>query len=271
MTNPPGLPSTRGIFFLAPCLAAALCPHGPLQGALVNPGFESGDLTGWSSLGTADVSTGYTYPDVVDVSPGASRVVSPNPGNFLAHLIASGQEPAENIASAMGIDLAALNQSNSYDFSEDDPVAVTGSLLYQKVSASAGDKFTFNWNFVERDFLIYDDWSFFGVSFDGGPASVSRLASVREVGPLQDVNSENTTVNGWKSFDFEIAESGDYTFYFGVVNAFDSLAPSELWIDAPPASISTIPEPGSVLGLGLLLGSGLLVRSRRRKDRAASI
>ncbi len=270
MTNPPVSPFTRGANFVAPCVAAALCSLGHLQAALVNPGFETGDLSGWSTLGTVAVSTGKTYSDTVDVSPGASRIVAPNPGSFLAHLIASSEMTASEIALKMRISEATLEGSN------DGIDAAFGSLISQTVSAAAGDKFTFNWNFVERDYAEFNEWSFFGVSFNDGPSAVSRLASVIEVGPVEDKHSANTTVNGWKTFEYEIAAAGNYTFHFGVVNANDRVASSELWVDAPESSISgtgisTIPEPGSVLGLGLLLGSGRFVRSRRRAAQNASV
>jgi hypothetical protein len=235
------------------CIAITALGQGHLQAAVINGGFESGSLSGWNSLGNVSVSSGISY--------GVAGSVLPDTGSFAARLIAGGQT-AGTLASAMGISESALEASNQ------GVNAFDGSLVSQTISAIAGDKLQFRWNFAEKDgylngvnSLLFDDWAFFGIQFNGNPTEVSSLASVAGTGP-----TTGCTVGGWETLTVDITDSGDYTFYFGVVNGIDGMQDSELWLDGGVISgISAVPEPGSLLGLGLLLSSGVWLRSRRSR------
>ncbi len=219
---------------------------GSSYGAVINGGFETGDLTGWTTLGNVSVSSLGDY----DVA----GIINPDSGDYSALLVTNGAD-AGTIASTMGISLATLQASGGGE------APTNGSLIYQTVSAVAGDSFQFRWNFVEQDYLPFDDWAFYGISLNGAPANVSLFASLGTVGP-----EAGTTINGWETLNIDITEAGDYTFYFGIVNARDEALDSNLWLDGiivGDIPASPIPEPSSVLGLGLLLGTGVLVRKRR--------
>jgi hypothetical protein len=227
---------------LASCLASA---------SFINGGFESGDLTGWSSLGTVSASMGATYSETDSVSPDS--------GDYAAHLITQNIEAA-TIAAQMSIDVDTLNASN------EGVSATVGSLIWQSVFASAGDVLQFRWNFVEADYLPYDDWAFYGVQYESDATELTRFASLASVGP-----DEGLTVNGWTTLTVTIPETGNYTFYFGVVNATDTSMDSELWIDgayagsSPPAPVeSEVPEPAT-LALLIPVLAAIVIRSRRSK------
>jgi hypothetical protein len=110
-------------------------------------------------------------------------------------------------------------------------------------------------------YLPYDDYAFYGISFEGGPAQVTKFASLGSVGP-----GTGSTINGWETLNVLFPNTGDYTMYFGVLNVQDMGLDSELWIDGVGEPVvSGVPEPGNVMGLGLLISAGALLRSRRRK------
>ena len=116
------------------------------------------------------------------------------------------------------------------------------------------NNFTFNWNFVERDYVPYDDWAFFAYSINGNAAQITKFASLASVGP-----GSGTTVNGWEQMELDITATGDYTFYFGVVNALDNALSSTLWIDGVSGSGSlntgtSVPEPSTlaIFALGMI-------------------
>ncbi len=220
--------------------------------SLINGGFETGDLTGWQALGGSNVtvSSGQSYP-------AAGGAVAPSSGLFASRLVSTGVTAAD-LAAAMGITEATLEAANG------NKDATFGSMIYQTFNATAGDSVNFRWNFVEQDYLPYDDFAFYGLSFEGAPASVTKFASLESVGP-----DNGSTINGWEDLNLTFSQTGSYTAYFGVLNVQDSGLPSDLWIDGvgEPA-LSAIPEPGSMLALGLLISGGAFMRSRRRGPEA---
>ena len=156
----------------------------------------------------------------------------------------------------MGISEATLEASNG------GLNATNGSLIYQTANANAGDKFGFHWNFVEQDYTPYDDWAFYGISYNGGPAVISKFASLATVGP-----GAGTTINGWETLNIDITATGSYTFYFGIVNALDTALDSRLWIDgavAQQGGTAGVPDATSTL---MLLGLGLTGLAAFRKRR----
>jgi len=211
---------------------------------LINDSFETGDLSSWNSSGKVTVAGSTDY------EPGS---VNPFNGTSAARLVSSGTE-ATDLASIMGISKAELEASN------DNTTATDGSLVYQSISnVLVGDSFSFSWNFVEQDYMPFDDWAFYGISLNGGPAEVSKFASLGTVGPDDD-----TTINGWETVSFDITEAGDYTFYFGIVNAEDRSLDSDLWIDGVSLDTTPIPTPSTltIFALGIM---GLVVRRFKKQ------
>jgi hypothetical protein len=168
----------------------------------------------------------------------------------------------EDIAAQMGIDVDTFQASN------DGIVATVGSMIWQSTFATAGDVLQFRWNFVETDYLPYDDWAFYGIQFESNATEVTKFASLGSVGP-----ESGSTINGWTTLTVTITQTGNYTFYFGVVNALDDGLSSDLWIDGayagdtPPAPVDEgdeVPEPAT-FALLLPLLAGVVYRSRRAK------
>jgi hypothetical protein len=236
--------------FLALVSVAMMTGRSPVSAGLVNGGFETGDLTGWNSLGAVTVATGFDY--------GSAGTVSAFEGTFAARLSSGSGIAASDIAGAMGVDEATLEASNGgLD-------ATQGSLVFQSVDAVAGDVLGFRWNFVEQDYLPFDDWAFYGVKFNNDPTSVVKFASLATVGP-----GGGSTIAGWQSLNYTITQSGNYTFYFGIVDALDVALPSELWIDGIRSGNPTVPEPTSIAVFGLL-GLAGAVRARQKMRQRTS-
>jgi hypothetical protein len=212
----------RSVLFV---LGAQLLMMPAAIGGVLNGGFESGDASGWTSTGSVTVkeTNSYAYHDQ-DVGS-----VSADEGTFAAELFTGGVDEA-TLAAALNVSVNELRASNL------DTKVSDGSLLSQTFSASAGQTVSFRWNFVELDYSSWNDWSFYGISRNGGPATLTRLSSVRELGPLDD-----GTISGWQSVSFRLDQSGSYTLSFGVVNALDEAFNSYLWVD--DVQLTAVPEP----------------------------
>lgn len=230
-------------------LSLALCllwATSPASASFINGGFESEDLSGWSALGSANVSTGHDF--------GGGNVVAPYSGSFSARLM-SGPVFASDLVAQMAIDAPTLDASN------DGVNAVSGSLIWQSVYLNAGDVLEFRWNFVAMDYAPYDDWAFFGIQYGSNATQLTRLASTVTLGAEANVRK----VSGWSTSTATIQQSGNYTFYFGAVNATDNGYPSELWLDS--AGITPIPEPSTLILLIPALAA-LALRKRQAKTSA---
>jgi len=199
---------------------------------LTNGGFETGDYSGWDSIG---------YSQVVEASPlnlpGTSR--GPTEGTHLAQLYSGrgGTGPwaySYEIYSFTG----APREENYYLY---------GSAIKRKFYALAGTKVSFDWSFINWGFYPYDD-----VSFMVWNGQYVKLKSGLELPPYQ-------ADTGWQHMELTVATSGFQTISFGIVDHLLDAYHSELYLD----NFHAVPEPTSLAGLALG-GLALIVRKRRR-------
>src|SRR3974390_2698521 len=124
---------------LAVLLVALLAMASPAVAGVINGGFETGDFTGWGPTGnTAVVGAGCStiFPN---------HCASPTQGSYMA-LLTAGSVDMATLSSILGTNLSAVYPGGTY-----------GSAIWQDVPLSAGETFSFDWNFLGNDYNPFDD------------------------------------------------------------------------------------------------------------------
>ena len=226
--------------------------------SLVNQGFETGDLTGWSTIGTV-VAAGQTN---VTTNNGTNYLISPNDTTmaFLDSLGASideiesffglssgtfvsavGQVPdfsdldgedggapsAVNIDGVIGAIEEEVDDGPDDEPQMDDIELTNGSAISQSFMGLAGDTVNMSWNYAARDYIPFTDPAFSVLIAPDGTAMVDVLAST--TGPGLVTGSDG--ISGVFTFAEQLTQSGEYTIGFAVTNSGDTILNATLFID----------------------------------------
>ena len=212
---------------------------------VMNGSFETGDLSGWSTLGSTSTVTGLGD-------------YSPTDGAYAGLLDTSGTASSASIESALGLasgDLGTLASGNG----------TSGSLVYQSFYASAGTVISFDYLFATNELPgpnnIYNDFAFASILVD---SVLTDIASVTSTVLTSPSTSGYFADSGWLTFDHTLSVSGLVTLGIGILDGDDLIVDSGLMID----NIKAVPEPSTLalLFLGLL---GLALRQRRISGKLA--
>jgi hypothetical protein len=248
---------------LAWILAALLCAAAPAGAVTVNPGFESGDTSGWTTVGDASV---------VDSGFG----VTPTEGSYqLLMTTGSGAVSPSAAETAMGMPNNAIRhlfrdyvrqpgQSTGMWPSE-------GSAVQQSFEVvNVGDLITFDWNFLTDEFtrnpVETDYYTDFLWGYIDGPGNTEEefvLAHANQgAGNFSTSNSTFDQETGSYTFTFTFTQTGSYTLTLGVHDLEDAYYDSGGILDN--FRLIRSPEPDSFLlaAAGLL---GLAWHGRRHK------
>jgi len=192
--------------------------------AVDNGGFETGDLSGWQSVG--DVR-------VVDASFGTPPVAP-----VFQALIGNGPSPGGNVGNPTNVfSFSGINSVNADDLEEffglpsstldNNPrqqFAAQGSGIVQSFTAQAGDVLSFFWNYLTDDGTFGFDFSF--AVFDGAVIFLGDPAI--ELKPSDTIFLEES---GFRRFEVIIPTTGVHQLGLGVVDTGDEQVNSALLID----------------------------------------
>lgn len=216
---------------------------------LVNQGFETGDLTGWSTIGTV-VAAGQTN---VTTNNGTNYLISPNE-TTMAFLDSLGASVAEvetffgvasgTFVSSVGVipdfpdepddgggeggpALMAVEVDDDADEEFEDFFLTNGSAISQSFMANIDDTISMSWNYAARDYIPFTDPAFSILIAPDGTAMVDVLAST--TGPGLVTGSDG--ISGVFSFAEQLTQTGEYTLGFAVFNSGDEILDATLFID----------------------------------------
>ncbi len=232
----------RGVLAALVVTAWAACPGAVIT--LNNQGFETGDTSGWSTVGDVSASGVTTIPTDI-----GSWTVGPA-GNYMGALSSTegGGVSVAGLETFLGVSSGLLSGGLPPG------TATNGSGIYQDFTGSAGDTVTMYWAYVATDCYEYNDPAF-AVVTGPGVEELTILASIWNGG----ITVGDFGATGWHQFSYMLPADGTYRIGFGVVNTEDDLEPGYLFLDSAAGSLTgegggEIPEPGTFA----LLGAGLL-------------
>lgn len=221
---------------------------------IVNGNFNTGNLSGWSSAGWANV-----------VGPQGS--VIPPSGAAHQALIASGDEytgiAVGDLESNLNLPAHAIHAALP---NNGDPTV--GSAIWQTFTATAGSSVSFNWNFATNEEIPTDyDAALYTLRAGSSPAQAFELADTSQSSVVNHSASGSPfeTMTGYRTVTIPITTTGTYTIGFVSMQTEDDEVESGTYITnvtvGATAVVPTMSMRGlSILGVLLMVTSALLLR-----------
>jgi len=211
---------------------------------LVNPGFESGDTTGWSYAGDVSVVVGIT------TIPAGPNIWQVWPYEKHMGMLSTNGLPVGDLDTAVGAPAGTIAGIV--------PGAINGSVIWQDVNLIENEEVINYWAFVTNDSAPEDDSAFALLLnlADNSVRAYAKLASIFSNDAFEPpVGDYGAT--GWHGL-FTASEVGNWRIAFGVVNTIALNNTSYLFLDEFEGLLlntgGEVPEPSTLL----LIGSGLL-------------
>jgi len=234
---------------LVSLLSLATIAVKPSQAAVIDFGSwnSTGDVTIPGS-GQVNISnSSFGFEDDTDFNPS-----NPDAYNYTQSNVST--EANGPLQSFLGVDKNALDI---------DGEAFEGSAAKTTITALAGDKLTFKWNFLTNEtatqapFNPSNDFAF--VTING---AVNKLADFTNASNSSNFFDSET---GENTFTYTFAKQDNYQVGIGVVDIGGYGVTSALQVSN--AEVQPVPEPLTLLGTGVAAGFGLMFRRKRSKNK----
>jgi hypothetical protein len=224
-------------------LLAALATPPLAAAAVVNGGFETGTLAGWTPIGFTKTET-------------AAVGVTPTVGTYQGYLNSTG-----NFTASAPAVLASLTVDPPDILTLGAGTPTVGSGLSQDVTVAAGDTLTFDWNFLTDELdesATFNDFAFFSIAGVPFLLASRNSSTFNIVSPPAGFDGQT----GWMTQSYTFTAGGTYKLGFGVFNVGDTGHDSVLLLDAVTLPV---PEPTSLALIASGMSIAFFKRRRRRR------
>ena len=142
---------------------------------------------------------------------------------YLAHMVAQGSSDYD-IEAFLGLESGAMDALNASEDGSSSRYAnaTDGAAIKGTMNLNEGDTVSFRWFYDAADYVPYDDFAAFSVSYQNGESSLIELADTSDVG--------NYGESGWQTFEYTATDSGEVTLGFTVMNVGDTAMDSEFYV-----------------------------------------
>ena len=182
-------------------------------GVVANGGFETGDFTGWQTIGYVENKT---IHGVVPPAEGHRQL-------FMWSGVAFGVQPAPvaTLESFLGVAPGTLSSLTGNTVRQ-------GGAIKQTVFATAGSSLTFDYNLLTGENpLAARDSVFITVAGDGGAVATNNARQLRGADP----SGFSFMQSGYETFSFTFPTTGTYTIGIGIVDGVNFSSNSGLLLD----------------------------------------
>ncbi|WP_019504821.1 hypothetical protein [Pleurocapsa sp. PCC 7319] len=185
-----------------------------LETGIDNGSFETGDFINWRTIGDTSVET-------------EDLGIFPSDGTYQALLTNGYSDSGGSVVDSDLEEYFDLAPGSLDGLVEGD--ATEGSGIKQTFIAEAGDVISFDWNFLTNEStpdLTFNDTAFLtvnGITLELADTGSDFVDAPGVEGFAEQTETQNLT--------FSVAEAGEYTIGFGVVDVKDNIVDSRLIID----------------------------------------
>lgn len=204
-----------------------------------NIGFESGNLTNWTSGGgDVTVSTGVNN---VSYGGGLTWTITPY-GTYMAQLYPSGSVTFDGAVSSLGLNSTENTAIRSFmqaNAGGGDPTPTNATWIKRTVTLQAGVTYSFAWNYLSTDYVPFNDGSMMSLVHVTKPNVIPTLNNNQQRYALLGFTNPGTGnystdsygSTGWQLAVFTVPENGDYELGFSTFNLGDTVLSPMLFID----------------------------------------
>ncbi len=201
-------------------------------------GFESGDLSGWTSSDSVTVVGSDTH-----LLGGKEWVVNPY-GTYMARLYPGGSTMFDTANSQLG--LSSVENTAIKDFlilqsqtGGGNPTPTNASWIKQSVELEVGVTYTFAWNYLSTDYTPFNDGSMITLVHATNNGIIPTLNNEQQRYALLGFTNPGTGnystgsygSTGWQVATITVPETGMYFLGFSAFNLGDTVLSPLLFID----------------------------------------
>jgi hypothetical protein len=204
-------------------------------------GFESGNLTGWtSSGGDVGISTGLNNANF----GGSTWTVKPY-GNYMGQLYPSGSVSFDSTTASLGlssVDNAAVKSyltQQANNGGGGDPTPTNSAWVKRTITLAAGTTYKYAWNYLSTDYTPFNDGSMITLVHSTNGTITPTINNLQKKYGLLGFTNPGTGEyatgsygsTGWQQVVFTVPVTGDYVLGFATFNLGDTILSPMLFID----------------------------------------